>query len=888
MRPPRVARALLRVSLPRDVRDAAVGDLDEEFRTHVVPRAGLRAARAWYWSQAIGSLPSSVKLRAARRTPAPFIVRRRPGTGILMTDLRHGLRLLYRNPTFTLTVMVTHGLGVAVTCAVVSIVYALLRPLPYPDPDRLVHLHELVGGPESAPGHASYPDYLELRRGARSFERIAGYSGGSRTLTLPGAPAERLVMAEATDGLFETLGVAPAMGRLFDASDTRRDAPSVVMLSDGAWRRRFGADPSIVGRAVSLNGQPHTVIAVLPAGFEFPLRGLAELWLPVRPSRAQQERQYFHWMDVIARLKKDVGPDQVRDDLARVAHRFTDADPVNHPAPRLTAVPLHDEMIGSLRTPMLVLTAAVALVMLVTCANVAGLLLARAAGRDREMSVRAAVGASRGRLVSQLLVESLLLGIPGGLLGIAAGHAAARAFVASLPVNARATLPNLQDLAIDPGIASLSVAIAVAAALLFGAAPMWRYARANVSAGLAGAGRSSPGVAVGRLRNALVVTQVALALMLLAGAGLIGKSVYRLLQVSPGFDATNLLTARLNLPPAYEAGDRALQFHHAFLDRIRALPGVVGAESIDQLPLTGSGNNGSFAIDGQPHDPVTESGRSAGLRTISPGYFRVMRIPLLAGRAFSNETATGTPVVVVNRTFAQRFFGGAPLGHRISFVFFRGEPQWEIIGVVGDEQFVELDRDPIPVVYFSAAQDSPTAFSIVVRAHGDSASLTPSIRAAAAEMDRQLPIFGVRTMEQILSESPAVLTRRIVLSLLAIFAGATVILAAVGIYGVLAEALVARTREIGVRVALGAARRDVVRLMLRRGLTPVVIGVVIGVPAALASARMLRSLLYEVTATDVTTLTGVVVAILAVAAIACAVPTWRAVRLDPASAIRQE
>jgi putative ABC transport system permease protein len=891
--PPRLPRELLLRALPPEDRDAVVGDLDEEFRrTSTLTVSPGRASR-WYWRQAILSLPAAIRLRrrAARRTA--WTADRSAGarfTRDLGQDGRYALRLFRRQPGFVALTVLTHALGIALTTAVATIAYGvLLRPLPYAEPDRLYQVYEADRSRQDRPGALSYPDFLVLRERSRAFEQVAGYSGGSRTLTGAG-PAERVSITEVTDGFFETLGVRPLLGRTFDRTDINDGSARVVILGHGAWQRRFGGDPTIVGRAIAVNGQAHTVVGVLPADFAFPLRGLTELWLPLVPSRAQVERRYWHWLDAIGRRAPGATGEQVRSDLDGIARDLAVGDPRWHTDANVGYGPLRDQIVQAVRPALLVVLVAVALMLVAACASVAGLLIARWSSRAHEMGLRAAIGANPLRLVRQLLAESLLLAGAGGVAGVLAGHWLMRLFVSSVPRQYRAALPHLDSLSLDPTAALCAISLSVATGLVVGVAPAIAAARTSPADSLRRAGRSWAPAGQGSARFVLVAAQVALAVVLLTGAALLGRSTWRLLNVSPGFNPVSLLTMRVNLPGGkYNDLSAVRQFRSRLLEGLSALPGTTGVATIDQLPLTGRGNTASVIFEDEPGG-TNDPSRIVAIRTISANYPDVMGVPVIRGRSFGPEDGLATtPVVLVNRDFAQRLSRGRDvIGQRIIFEFLAGRPRWEIVGVVGDEQFDGLDKTLVPVVYFPYAQNAAGEFNVVLRTTTDPAPFVMASRAVAGAIDPAIPLFLMRTMDEIVAQSEAVFLRRQVLALLALFGAAALVVSTLGLYGVLAQLVVQRRREIGVRMALGAASRDIVRLVLGQGLAPAVAGMLVGLGLSLAGSRFARSLLFEVSPSDPLSITAVCVLLLGVAALAGLVPAWRAVRIDPVTALKSD
>jgi predicted permease len=866
---PRIPRTLVRWLAAREDRAVIIGDLDEEFAQRA--QASPSGARGWYWRQALASIPSAMQLRWRRASPLAD----------LGGDVRRALCLLRRQPGFAVAATVTMALGAGITTGVVSVVEAvLLRPLPYANGDRVYAVQEINDGRRGK--SFSWSDYVDLSGRLHAFSPIAGYSGASRTLTGVGAP-ERLPAIEVTPTFFDVLGVTPAIGRAFTASDAVDGAAPVVILSDGAWTRRFESDPAAVGRVITLSGEQFTVVGVLPRTFVFPPRADPELWLPLRPSKPQEARPYLHFMDVLAARRPDVSAAVAGDDLRTAARAWNGSGNAWHATTALVAVSLRDDMVASVRPALLVLLGAALLVLLASSASVSGLVLARASGRTREVGVRSALGATTFRLVRQLMVEAMCLGVFGAGLGLLLGSWAVTTFSAITPARFRLVLPYADHVTVSPRAAALSLALTVAAVIVASIAPALRSARGSNP--LAAGVRVTAGRAETRLRGALVAAQIALAVVLLAGAALVGRSVLKLTRVSPGFEINGLVAGRLSLPARYVGREATVTAVDRILERVRAEPGIIGAEAINQLPLTGSGNTGDFKIVGRA---VTESSNPL-IRDVTVGYFALMKTPLFEGRTFLPSDTRATPrVVAVNRTLSRRYFpDGDAIGHRIVFEFFDGRPEWTIVGVVGDEQFDDLDHPMAPVVYFPFAQDPESAFSLIVR------SSTPgtagaSMRAAIAEIDSELPLYGLRTLDQTAAESNAMFLRAIVTRLLAWFSLAALVLGGVGVYGVLSEAMAARTREIGVRLALGATRGGIARLVLTAGAMPAIAGLAAGALLTAAAAPALRSLLFGVTPLDLPSLAAVAGLLGGVTLLACAMPAWRAMRLPVTTALRSE
>ena len=866
MTPPRLPRWLLRRAAPPEDRAALIGDLDEEFRGRSTHPA------LWYWCQALASIPAALRLRWQRAAPATDL----PG------DFRRALRMIRRQPAFAGAAIATMALGAGITTAVVSIAEALLvRPLPYDNAERVLVIkeHDL-----SRQGRGfSWADFLELSHALPTFSTIAGYSGTSRTLTGLG-PAERIPAIEITPAFLDVVGVRPSLGRAFTDADAVSGAEWVVMLSDSAWRRRFNADPDVIGRSIALSGVRHAIVGVLPSGFVFPPRGNPELWLPLRPSRAQQERPYLHFLDLIGARRPDVTLAAVTEDLRRQSRTWNQSGHGWHASVSLAAVPLRTDMVAGVRPALFVMLGAAFLVLLASAINVTGLVLARASARTREVGVRTALGASRWRIARQLGMEAVTIAAAGSGFGLILGHWAVTVFSATTPARFRAMLPYADQLGVSVPVAAFSVAVTVFAVLAAGLVPAFRLG--GPSNPLLLGSRSTAGRAEMRLRRTLVAAQIALAAVLLMGAALIGRSVLNLTRVSPGFEIEGLVAGRVNLPVGRENTPEAIvRAADRILESVRAVPGIEGAEAINQLPLSGRSNTGDFSVVGRVSTPSSDP----LIRDVTPGYFRLMGIPIVEGRGIlPSDTRKSPRVVVINQTLARIAFADRPpIGQRIVFQFFSGRPEWTIVGIVGDEQFEALDRPMSAVVYFPFAQDPEAGFNIVVRAAAPE-SVMPAMRAAVAAVEPELPLYGLQTLARTAADSNAMFLRSLVTRLLALFALAAVLLAGVGVYGVLSESIGARVKEIGLRLALGATRGQIARAVVGTGLAPALAGLLAGLAGAAAAGPLLRTLLFGVAPLDVASFVGVAALLAIVAVLACAVPTWRAVRVSVATALRQE
>jgi len=809
----------------------------------------------------------------------------------LWPDLRYGARALLKNPSFALIAVVTLAMGIGANTAIFTVVNAaLLRGLPYREPDRLVHLWEMTPQKEFPRREASYPDFLDWRRN-QSFESMAAYSGGGFTLTGRGAP-ERIQGARGSADFFKALGVEPILGRAFRPGEDSPGAANVVLLSYGFWQRRFGGDAAIVGQSLTLNGSPYTVIGVLPPNFQFAPRGGAEMWTPYVPNEAQLSRRYMHGTNVIGRLKPGVSIEQATADMRVIGERIVAQYAESHTGTGIQLVPLHEEIVGGVKPILLALLCAVGFVLLIVCANVASLTLVRSAGRAPEIAIRMALGATRARVARQLLTESALLALIGGAAGLLLARWGIGALIAAIPETQLSAMPYLRGLRLDGSILAFTAGLSLLTGIVFGLAPAFQASRRELSESLKTGGKS-PGVARQRLRNGLVVTEIALALVLLVGAGLMTKSLLRLMAVDPGFRTENLFMITVILPAAkYTEDSKVAAFHQQLLARLEALPGTQGVATVGVLPLVG-GNTTRFIVEGEPVPPPGEQ-TEANLRDVSAGYFRTMGIPLINGRHFSERDNAAAPgVVIVNQTLARRVFpNGAAVGRRLIFTGDNRTPI-EIVGVVGDEKVNGLDARTTPVVYFPFLQGPSRVTNLIARASiqtgpTGAAGLAAAIRQEGLALEPELTFFGGLTIERLMENLPATFARRYPAYLIGIFAVIALTLAAIGIYGVISYSVGQRTREIGLRMALGAHRGDVLKLVLKQGTMLAAMGVVIGLAAAFGLTRLMSGLLFGVGATDPGTFAGIAALLMVVALLSCYIPARRATKVDPMVALRCE
>ncbi|HEX9944661.1 MAG TPA: ABC transporter permease [Thermoanaerobaculia bacterium] len=796
-------------------------------------------------------------------------------------DLRFGLRSLLRSPGFAAVAILCLALGIGANAALFSVLNAvLLRPLPFAEPDRLVRIYEQLKG--RGRGSVSLPSFRDWAEQSTGFEQLAAYQMASRNLQRTGDP-ERIQAVEATPNLFSLLGVRPLFGRVFAAGTDGPGKARVAVVSEELWRTRLGGDPSLVGSAIRLEGVPYTVIGVMPASFDFPAGGdSTDVWLLFEPAPEMASSWDSRFLAVIGRLKPGVTLEQATTQLATVAARIEKEHPAEQTGRSVLVQPLRETLVGQVRPALLILFGAVGLVLLIACANVANLLLARAAVRQREVAIRLAVGASRARLVRQFLLESLVLSFAGTALGLLF----ARWSLDALAPLAKGALPVYKEFPLDGRVFGFLLVVALLSALAFGIVPALQSSRGYAQGGLTKAGGRTTEGRLQRFRSALVIVEIAVSLILLVGAGLLLRGFLTLSSTEPGLVAEKVLTGHLSVPDGQLKGSTPRLFRPA-LEKIRAIPGVRSAALISMLPIQNAWMNGRFVIEGRP-DPQPGQEPVAELRIASPGLFQSLGIPILKGRDFTeSDGEAGPPAAIVNEALVRKYFPReAPLGQRLRF---SGET-FTIVGVVGSVRQAGLDNDPLAEIYFPyAAPDAMESLGdavLVIRTAVPPEGVTAGVRAAVTSVDPALPIYNVLTMQQVIEKSLA--GRRLNLWLLAIFAGMALVLSAAGLYGVISYVVAQRTREIGVRIALGAQTRDVIGLVMRQGLALTSAGIVLGLLGAFAFTRVLGNLLYGVSARD--PLTHVVLAAVLgmVALLATWLPARRVSRVDPILAIRAE
>ncbi len=810
----------------------------------------------------------------------------------LLQDLRYAIRTLLKQPAFTLVALLTLALGIGANTAIFGIVNAvLLRPLPYHEPDRIVLLWSHWTNWTKT--WLSEPELADYQRQARSLEHVAAFSSTSFNLTGgPGSEPLRVLAAQVQSGMFAALGATPIAGRVFTADEDRPGHERVVMLTEGLWRSQFGSDPSIVGRTIDLDGTPYTVVGVLPAALRLPLdyanRTFTQIWVPLALGPTDPQERGNHGLNALGRLRPGVSLPQAQAEIDTITRGFLQQYPTSYDtAFGLTLVPAPLEVFGDVRPALLVLLLAVGAVLLIACANVANLLLARSEGRQKELALRLALGAGRHRIVRQLLTESMLLALVGGVAGVALAYGLTQALVALDPLK----IPRVQDIALDGRVLAFTAAVSLATGLLFGIAPALQSARTDLQSVLKEGGRDSH-VATGWLRRVLVIGEVAASVVLVAAALLLARSFARLLDVNAGFNPAHVLTLRTSLPSAtYTDAAAMVKAYTEVGRRLRESPGVLAAGAVTGLPLASTRGDWGIRIEGRPDDP--RDNLAADWQVVTPGYFEALGTPLRGGRTFTDADRADTLlVIVINETMAKKYWPGVnAIGRRMRM----GGPNWiTVVGVVADIHHRGLDLQPRPEMYRPHTQfryggpEAPAVSTMTwaVRTADDPRAATSYARAAIHAVDSKLGISDIATMDQVVADSTS--DRRLNMLLFALLGSLALALATVGVYGVVAYSVSQRTHEIGVRMAIGAKPGDVVRMMVSEGGRMAVVGVVLGSVVALAGARLIRGLLFEVSATDPLTFAAVAAALLGVALLASYLPARRATRVDPMVALRGE
>jgi putative ABC transport system permease protein len=874
----RVAEALVRVIsliVPGHRRDAW--------------RAEWKGELAHYWSSEEPRLPGhsptilGLMSRALVALPdAVHLAHNERSRGVLLQDLRYALRTLWRRPGFTLPVLFTLALGIGANTAIFSVVNGIiLKPLPYRDADRLLQIRELT--PEQRgryPFTVSPPNFESLRDQARTIEAATAYRESTLTFT-GGEVPETIWGVRVSAGFFDFLGSQPKIGRPFLLEEDRAGSPPTVILSHGTWQRRFGGDPTILGKAVVLDGVPRTVVGVLPSEFRFG-EGDQEVWLPQEFTERDVTLRGRHFLQVLARLQPGTEVETALEEMRTIWAGLEEEYPDTNAGWGIAAFPLLDYVVGGTRTPLLILLGAVGLVLLVACANVANLSLARAEKRGRELAIRSAIGGSRGRLIRQQLTEHLLLGLMGGAAGLALAYLAVDRLLGPF----RTHLPRADDVGIDRAVLLFTLFVSIGVGVLTGLVPLARGSRRDLEGALRESGhRVAVGFARLRIRGLFVVAEVALALMLVTGTGLLLNSFVRLTRVDLGFRAERVLTGEISLPEArYQSGAERARFFQELRDALNRHGEVSEAAAVGVLPLTGQYTH-IFSIPGAREDEEW----AAEDRLVTAGYFRTMEIPLVSGRDFRDTEGLGTSLVaIVNETLANQLYPGeSAVGRRVKFMGNPDEESWEIVGVAGNTRQFGVRVESPPTLYRPHSQINPPSYmAVVVRTSGSPLDVVATLRETVRTLDPELPLYRISTMEDLVSDSLA--SERILLLLLGLFGFIAIVLGAIGIFGVMSYTVSQRTGEMGVRIAVGGAPRDVLTMVVFQGMTLTGVGIALGLAGSLALGRVLTDLLYGVQPSDPSTLAAVTALVALVSLAACLLPARRAAAVDPAESLRYE
>lgn len=872
-------------------RDSVINDMDREMRTHLELQveANINA----------GMSPDEAREKARRSfgnldraLDAAYDVK---GGGIFETlaqDIRYGARVLLKHKAFTSIAVITLALGIGANSAIFSVVNELLlRPLPYRDPDRIVMLWEV--SPEGRRMNTtSRANFRAWSAQSTSYEHIAAFSDQRLTLTGDGEPEEvsgQLALPE----IFKVLGVEPIFGRTLLPEDGEPGGPLVAVLGYGLWQRRFGGQPSVIGQTITLSGLKFTVVGVMPPNFQFHIKQRsgtgrpAEVWITLPMGTGNTENERGRFLSTVARLKHGVSPEQAAAELRTIEARLSDEAPEYNKNYSAEVLPLREQFFGNVRRPLWLMLGAVGFVLLIACANVANLLLSLATSREKEIALRSALGARRSRIVRQLLTESLLLALLGSVLGLGLAWLGIKALLLISPRD----LLNLHGVGLNLPVLMWTLGVSILTGIIFGLAPALQISRLNLNDSLKEGGKADSGQASGsrRMRSVLVVSEIALAVVLLASAGLLVKSFIRLQQVDRGFNPDNVMSMVVRLPGArYPEDEQLVQFFGQAMERVRHLPGVRSAGMVNFLPLYGGlGSSTGFKIEGRPEPPPGQ-GPSCDVRVVDGAYFPTLGIPILRGRNFSQqEEREAKRVILINEALARKYFSNEdPIGQRLDVAMFENPVVTEVIGVVGNVRYDSLIDEAPPAVYFPHPELAYPFMTLVLRTDGDPTAIAPAVQREIRALDPNQPVSDVRTMDQVMSE--AVSRSRFNTLLLALFAALATLLSAVGIFGVMNYSVALRTREIGLRLAVGAQPRQVLVLVLKQGLLLTVVGLVVGLAAAFALTRLLTGLLFGVEAADATTFVTISVLLVLVSLLACYLPARRAMRIDPMSALRYE
>ena len=894
--PPKLAQALLRWCLPPGAAsDCVVGDLQECFcalaESEDYTGRSARRANRWYWTQAFSISTRYLVRRIARgfrfsrarsafSNEAPEYPSRGNSMTDLLKDLRFAGRLFVRNPGFTAASVLVLAIGIGAITVMFSLLNSVvLQPLPYENPSQLVWMW---GSSETRPRNTiSAENYWDYRDESDAFESLAAILTFSPRVILTGDDEpERILSTQVSFNFFETLGAAPQIGRTFLLDEEQAGASNVVVISDGFWQRRFGADRGIVGSPITLNGLPYEVVGVLPSDFDF--RQGVELWFPLQRETGFTTGRGNNNFSIFGRLNESATIDQAQAQLDLIAERLEITYPETNDGWGVTLQSMHEVLVGGARASLMLMLGLVALVLIIACANVASLSLARAMARTTEVAVRFSLGAARSRVVRQLLTESVLVALAGGLGGLAFAYLGLGALKTWGPAN----LPRLDTVVVDATVLGFTFVVSLAASLLFGVIPALRSTRFSLAETLKVGGTRGSSQGKSGFRNALVVTQVALSLVLMAASGLLLRSYLELQAVDPGFETERLVRAEMQLPSwRYQAPEEIENAWSQLSERLRAMPGVLSVGAVDQVPIRSGGTwNTIYPVERPPTNAAERARYGAQRRFASPSYFETLGIPILMGRPFESTDRVGSPpVLVLSATMAERWFPEQnPLGKEL-FVW---SQSWQVVGVASDIREFGLDREYSPVFYMASNQVTPDRMQFLIRTAGDPLELVADLRRTIWEFDGAIPISGLETMDARITGSLA--QPRFRMMLVGLFAGMAVVLASTGLYGVLAFFVRQRVHELGIRIALGASPFSVIGVVLRRGMALVGVGIGIGLAGAFAGGRVMQSLLFDVAPTDILTYVVVSVTLAGVSLLACVVPARRAMRVDPQEVLRVE
>lgn len=809
--------------------------------------------------------------------------RRSDFMGDLRSDIGYAIRKLRAAPAFTLAVVLTLALGIGANTAIFSVVDSvLLRPLPFPNADHLVRFHFTQQGHGDA---GTPPDLQDFRSQAKLFDDFALVNGLDASLARAGADPERIAGVSVSASWFSILRVRPLLGRFFARGEDAFGAPKVAVISEQLWRRSFGADRGIIGKIVTINSAPTQIIGVVPAAMKYPVS--SDIWMPLQfpPSQLADGMRGARWLGMLARVKDGVSMERASTEVLHISQVMESRFPEQYRERRETIASVHDYTVGSLKKPLIIIMSAVGLVLLIACANVANLMLVRAAARESEFAVRSALGAGRSRLVRQLVTESVMLTLIGAAVGVLLAAVGMRLLMRIAPTD----ISRVSSASLSGGALALTAAVAVATGIVFGLLPTLSASRGDLATALRAGGRGTRVQASsGRVKRLIVATEVALAITLMAGAGLLLRSFGKLMSVDTGFQPQGVLTAQLELPDGrYDSLTSQRLFQQTLADRLGAIPGVTSVGLTNVMPLSGSDFDLTFTIRGRPV-PRPSDEPDAEIRPISPGFFTAMGVPVVSGRGVLPSDKAGTPqVLVVNRAFVKKFFPhDDPLQQQLTLGWSMNGTRMggQVVGVVGDVRGLDLSQEPAPTIYLPMAQSAAQSIGIVVRSSLPPASLVPSVRGVVRDLDHLVALFDVQTMQDRMAGSVG--AQRFYATLVGVFAAVALLLSAVGLYGVIAYAVSQRTHEMGVRVALGATGSSISRMVVAEGLTLTVIGAGVGIVCAFFAARVIASLLYGIDARDPATFIGAVLALCVVAVVASYLPARRAAAVDPLIAMR--